>query len=51
MSSLNIKYVFNIILVHFVSFHVCIGEDVSKLLKICLIQLFIDWLIDWLIGV
>ena len=31
MPSLNMKYVYNIISVHFVLIHACIGEDVSKL--------------------
>jgi len=31
MFLLNMKYVYNIIQVHFVFIHVCIGEDVSKL--------------------
>ena len=37
---LNMKYVYNIIQVHFVFIHVCIGEDVSKLWNLCPIQLF-----------
>jgi hypothetical protein len=31
MPSLNMKYVYNIISVHFVLIHACIGEDASKL--------------------